>query len=383
MRAKFRASLLAFILLSFAYAWIELPADPRQKRFALAPPIETGPSVPIYETRFASHEVTPSVHCATLVECNDRTLRAFWYGGTREGATDVAIYGSVFDLSTGHWSTEQSLITPKSTEGAVHRYVRKLGNPVVVRDREGRLWLFYVSVSVGGWSGSAINATLSEDEGRTWCPPKRLMTSPFLNLSTLVKGVPLHLEDGTIALPVYHEFIGLFGELLWLDRSGDVIGKSRLSRGAYSLQPVIVPRSPTEALALMRYAGSAPARILAVQTADSGHHWSQPKKLDLPNPNAAVACARLEDGSLLLVFNDSETGRDDLSLAWSKDEGQTWRIVHLFDEAPNREEGNRHEFSYPFLIRASDGDFHLLYTWYRTHIKHVRFNRAWLEQKLR
>jgi predicted neuraminidase len=25
----------------------------------------------------------------------------------------------------------------------------------------------------------------------------------------------------------------------------------------------------------------------------------------------------------------------------------------------------------------------LLYTWYRTHIKHIHFNRAWLEQKLR
>jgi predicted neuraminidase len=379
MRVELKWFLLIFVLAVFGYAWIGLPSDPAQKGFAIPTHVGKGSSVPIHETRFASHGVTPSVHCATLVECSDQSLRAFWYGGTREGATDVAIYSSVFDPGTGHWSIEQSLFTPKSTQGSLHRYIRKLGNPVAARDNEGKLWLFYVSVSMGGWSGSAINLTVSEDDGRTWSSPRRLITSPFLNLSTLVKGFPLVLEDGTIALPTYHEFIGFFGELLWLDRSGNVINKSRLTRGAYSLQPVIVPRSSTRALALMRYAGSPPARILAVQTADGGSHWSRPQKTDLPNPNAAVACIRLADGDLLAVFNDSETGRENLSLAWSRDEGVTWRVVHRFEQ----EEGGKHEFSYPYLIRSLDGDFHLLYTWYRTHIRHVHFNRAWLEQKLR
>ena len=45
------------------------------------------------------------------------------------------------------------------TAQGVNRYIRKLGNPVVTRDAAGRIWLFYVSVSVGGWSGSAINAS--------------------------------------------------------------------------------------------------------------------------------------------------------------------------------------------------------------------------------
>jgi len=257
--------------------------------------------------------------------------------------------------------------------------VRKLGNPVVAAARDGSLWLFYVSVSVGGWRGSAINLTISGDDGETWSRPKRLMTSPFLNLSTLVKGPPLLLEDATMAVPAYHEFIGVFGELLWLDPSGNVIDKSRLSRGAYSLQPVIVPRSPTEALGLMRYAGPQPARILSVRTTDAGRHWSRPKKLDLPNPNAALASIRLPDGTLLLVFNDSETGRQDLSLASSRDEGQTWRVIHRFEH----QSSGSQEFSYPYLIQSRDGSFHLLYTWQRTRIKHVRFNEAWLELLLR
>jgi uncharacterized protein YoaH (UPF0181 family) len=32
------------------------------------------------------------------------------------------------------------------------------------------------------------------------------------------------------------------------------------------------------------------------------------------------------------------------------------------------------EFSYPFLLQSRDGHIHLVYTWHRTRIKHVRFD---------
>ena len=40
------------------------------------------------------------------------------------------------------------------------------------------------------------------------------------------------------------------------------------------------------------------------------------------------------------------------------------------------------EFSYPYLIQARNGDFHLVYTWNRSFIKHVRFTPAWLDQQM-
>jgi predicted neuraminidase len=40
------------------------------------------------------------------------------------------------------------------------------------------------------------------------------------------------------------------------------------------------------------------------------------------------------------------------------------------------------EFSYPHLVRTGSGDFHLVYDWNRTFIKHVWFNSAWLERAL-
>ena len=227
-----------------------------------------------------------------------------------------------------------------------------------------------------------MNVTVSQDEGVTWEPPRRLVASPFFNLSTLVKGTPLLFEDGSIALPAYHELIGVFGELLRINRGGQVIGKSRLSHGTGSLQPVVVARSSTEAIALMRYSGPPPARILSVRTTDGGIQWSQPVKVDLPNPNAAISCIGMENGELLLVFNNSERQRDDLSLAYSANNGVTWRVIHSFEKETSDPGAPQREFSYPYLIRAGNGDFHLLYTWHRRHIKHVRFNEAWLKQKL-
>ena len=40
------------------------------------------------------------------------------------------------------------------------------------------------------------------------------------------------------------------------------------------------------------------------------------------------------------------------------------------------------EFSYPSLTQTTPGEFHLLYTWNRAYIKHVRFNQAWLDERL-
>jgi predicted neuraminidase len=370
------------VLLVFGNLWLKVPSADPPATFAPLPQHPDGVSeTAVYESRFVSRGRTASVHCATAVELADKRLRAFWWGGTREGARDVAIYTSVLDPETNKWSAEKPTITRASTQKHLRRYIKKLGNLVAILDPDGRLWMFYVSVSVGGWSGSAINLVTSDDGGETWSPPRRLITTPFLNLSTLVKGPPLLLQDGRLALPVYHEFIGLFSELLRLDAKGRVIHKSRLTRGARSQQPVIVPRPPSEALALMRYRGPPPRRILSASTGDAGYHWSHPIKTSLPNPDAAIACIRLEGGALLLAFNNSETERNDLSLATSTDEGDTWRLIHQVEmPAPPPEES--HESSYPYLMRSSNGDFHLLYTWSRTRIKHVRFNHAWLREKM-
>jgi predicted neuraminidase len=194
-----------------------------------------------------------------------------------------------------------------------------------------------------------------------------------------VKGPPLQLSDGTTALPVYHEMLGKFGEMLRVDTEGRVIGKTRLSWGKSSLQPVIVPRSDTEAVAFMRYAGDPPARVLMTRTSDAGAHWSEPVKTALPNPNSAVASVLLAGGPLLLVFNNAEANRESLSLTLSTDFGNSWHAARDLEGESLVPHAPVPEYSYPWIMQDSSGDVHLLYTWGRSRIKHAVFNRALLE----
>lgn len=371
---------LAAIALVFAGLYFRaFEAPPAPRWVPPRAPSQTPSPKPFFRSELLPNGSAPSVHAATAVELADGRLRAFWYGGTREGAPDVAIYTSVYFPKDGTWSAERAVMTRELAQRQLHRSIRKLGNPVAGRDRGGRLCLFFVSVSVGGWAGSAINLTTSEDEGETWSPPRRLVASPFFNISTLVKGAPLLLSDGSTALPVYHEFVGKFGELLRLDADGRVVGKARMSWGDSSLQPVIVPRSESDAVAFMRYAGDPPGRVLVTRSSDAGGHWSTPEKTALPNPNAAVGGVLLAGGPLLLAFNNAEANRESLDLALSADFGASWRMARSLESESQPQRAPVAEYSYPWVMQDRAGNVHVLYTWGRSRIKHAVFNRAWLE----
>lgn len=374
---------------------------------------------PGMHSHFVSRTQNIHTHAASLVELGDGRIRAFWFAGTREGATDVDIRSAVYDPVSDHWSAEQSIANREDTQRSLLRYVKKLGNPVAHRATDGTLWLFYVTVSLGGWAGSSITAITSLDDGASWGPARRLITSPFLNISTLVKGTPFNYDDGSIGLPVYHEFIGKFGELLRISSSGAIIAKTRLSSGNSSLQPVVLIKSPQQAMALMRYSGESLRRVIATTTVDAGQHWSAPAKIALANPDAAISGVVLTGGRMLMALNDIDQGRYALSLVSSVDGGKSWQTIYQLEDQRgqpteqasyqevvarlatatdtgistaadyaksaqrNKCEAQRctYEFSYPYLIQAHNGDLHLVYTWNRSFIKHVRFGRDWLDKQ--
>lgn len=380
MPGWFRWALLAAVVLTFGGLGFRVLTAPAPGGFTL-PRAATGAAAsakPFYRQQLLPNSAGLSVHSATAAEISGGRLRAFWYGGSREGAADVAIYTAVYSPADGTWSPERAVVTREAAQRQLQRYLRKLGNPVAGRDRNGRLLLFFVSVTVGGWAGSAINLMVSEDDGETWSEPRRLVATPFFNISTLVRGPLLQFSDGNLGLPVYHEMLGKFGELLRLDAEGRAIGKTRLSWGNSSLQPVIMPRSETEAVGFMRYAGSPPNRVLMVRTTDAGASWTAPVKTALPNPNAAVGGVLLANGPLVLALNNAERDRESLSLASSTDFGGTWRIAHEVEGDSSSPQPPVREYSYPWIMQDGGGDVHLLYTWGRTRIKHVHFNPAWL-----
>ena len=411
--------MLTAVLAVFAGAWQRAPAQPPAAFAALPTPT---PSAPEFSAKFASSDMDDFVHSASITGLPGGDLMAAWFAGSREGAADVQIRAARFDARSGQWSAERVLATRESTQRAVGKHIRKLGNPVISLAPDQRLWLFYVSVSLGGWAGSAVNAMVSDDLGKTWSAPRQLVTSPFLNISTLVRAAPVFHADGSIGLPVYHEFLGKFPEYLHLSSRGEVLGKYRIGKGRYSLQPTVVALDEQRAVALLRYAGEQHHRVLASHTTDSGRTWSTPQPLEPSNPNSSLAAVGRPDGSLLVAMNDLEDGRFRLTLYATDSQLANWRTLGELDESPNpwgepiapadfptvirekfRASGGRPEqearfleqvsarmcsptgcdfdYEYPYFTRDTDGTYHLVYSWNDMFIKHLAFNEAWLTER--
>jgi predicted neuraminidase len=310
-------------------------------------------------------------HAATLAQLADGKLIAAWFAGSREGAGDVAIFSSVYDQ--GAWSAPEVIVDRQRVEHDTQRLIGKLGNPLLWRDAQNVLHLWFVSASYGGWSGSAINHMQSSDDGRHWSAATRIVTSPFWNLSTLVRNPPVALADGGMALPSYHEFLYKRPEWLRFDRNLLLIGKARIPDSARTLQPAVAVLDQHRALALLRDSGP-PYRIHAAYTDDAGGRWQPAVATSIPNPDSALALLHLADGTLLLACNPSETNRSNLVLLRSRDQGRSWSAPMTIEQGVADE-----EFSYPALIEDSAGTVHLAYTWKRQTIKHVELSPAQIE----
>jgi predicted neuraminidase len=367
------ASATVFILI-----WIFALPHYGLTRFEVSEIPSSSSSEPYFEESFVSEGVSQKAHAATIL-LSDNGPIAFWYAGSKEGAADVQIFQAAFNGV--EWGEATPVTSPVKVQEKLFRFIRKVGNPAGFRLKDGRIWLFFVTVSVGGWAGSSLNLIESADNGQTWSDPKRLITSPFLNISTLVRNQPFYYTDGTIGLPVYHEFLGKFGEILRLDSTGEILGKQRLSKGRDALQPAIVATTDMHAIGLLRYAGKPPMRLLQVTSDDGGNSWTQPTKLDLPNPNAATTAISIGDGKILAVLNNAAQGRNDMSLAVST-AGTDWQVFHTLELVDASPISHEYEFSYPALLRDNSGMYHLLYSWNHKYIKHTRFNEAWLRTML-
>lgn len=335
---------------------------------------ETTADEPVFNAYWVSNRETHEAHSANI-QLLDNVPITVWYGGTEEGHKDVAIFIATF--ADEKWSKPIRVIDRASAERGLGRYIRKVGNPTLHAWPDGRLTLYFVTVSVGGWAASNINFIESADGGDTWGEPSPLITSPFLNISTLVRTLGQPLVDSSLSLPVYHEFLGKFAEILRLSPDHRVLNKVRISRGKYSLQPAVLPKSELDADAYLRYAGEKAHRLMTSASYDGGRHWTKPELMSLPNPNAAVAVLSLDSETDLMALNDTEDGRHRLSLAIRHND--EWEIVRTVEsETPEEPGSHDFEFSYPSLVMAPDGLIHLVYTWNQKRIRHLTFNRPWL-----
>jgi predicted neuraminidase len=302
-----------------------------------------------------------SCHAASLVEI-PTGLAAVWFGGTREGASDVEIWLSRLENSI--WTRP---IPVASGFELGERY--PCWNPVLHQEPGGDLLLFYkVGPSPDRWWGMLMT---SDDHAHTWSAPRRLPDG----ILGPVKNKPLRLPDGALLCPSSTEDQGWRVHVEITPDLGQTWEKVVVPGDIEAIQPAVLQHPKGRLQLLCR---STCGWIVTSWSADDGRTWSRMSKINLPNPNSGIDAVTLADGRYLLVYNHSGRimgrwggPRTPLNLALSQD-GFTWEPGLVL-------EWESGEYSYPAVIQASDGTVHILYTWQRQNIRHFWFGAAELE----
>lgn len=322
----------------------------------------------------------PAVHAASAVVLPDGRIRAFWFAGSKEGAADVAIWSAEF--ANESWGQAQIVLDRETLAWGTRRFIRKLGNPVIHLNDDGRLHLYVVSVSLGGWSGSAINRVVyRNDTCREIDHIDRLIASPVLNLGTLVRGTIFEQENGQDVLPAYHESFRKFPQILRVGRDGRVTHRQTVKVRGKLFQPWALAREGGELEMFLRRGEGTEARVFHASSSEGGGKWSEPQALETENPNSGVSVIRLDDGSYLKAANPNAERRSELVLMRSQSAAGPWHPVFEVDNA-ERQADEKHfrrvEYSYPWLMIDQEGIIHLFYTWNRREIRHFRIGQRQL-----
>lgn len=305
---------------------------------------------------------TPSVHASTIVETPARTLMVAWFGGSAEGHDDVEIWLSRKERDDG-WSAPRAVTSTPNIP---------VWNPVLFTASD-TVWLFFkVGPSPREWVGAYRRST---DDGRSWSEVTYLPAG----LLGPIRTKPIVLRDGSWLAGSSVEAGYRWDSpadapyrswAVWVERTADR-GATWTKHGPVTvpgesfgvIQPTLWQTDDGEVRMLMRSTERI-GRIVASSSSDGGRTWTPAHATGLPNPNAGVDVARIDDGRLVLVYNHLLEGRHAIHLATSDDDGETWGPPHLLEEGPG-------EYSYPAVIQAADGMIHVTYTWRRTRIRHL------------
>ena len=303
-----------------------------------------------------------SCHASTIADTSTGLVTA-WFGGSREGKSDVGIWIARKEGSC--WSAPVEVANGVSPDGK--RY--PCWNPVLFQAQANPLLLFYkVGPTCDSWWGMLIRST---DGGRTWSKPERLPEG----IAGPIKNKPVMLADGRLLCGSSTEAPDWRVHMEWTSDMGRTWEKTGLlgeDAKIAAIQPAVLTHGDGRLQILCR---TNLGHISESWSEDGGHTWTKMKLTELPNPNSGIDAVTLQDGRHLLVYNPTTLfpnkgigPRSPLTVAVSED-GKVWRAAITLE---NRSEENPLvEYSYPAVIQTADGLVHVTYTWKRRRIKHI------------
>jgi len=306
---------------------------------------------------FSDRRPFASCHASTLDVLPDGSILAAWFGGTKEGMGDVAIWSS--KRVNGKWSEPQKIA---DREGMPH------WNPVLFRTNEGKLRLYYkVGHTIPHWHTLTCTST---DDGASWSEPVPLVQNDTGGRGP-VRNKPIYLRNGMLLAPASLETLQQWDA--FVDMSCDNGGSWKASGlvpidhesfpGKGIIQPTLWESDEGVHMLLRTTAGA----IYRSDSTDQGETWSPAYATPLPNNNSGIDLARMQSGTLALVYNpvgEDRGARTPLVVRLSHDNGNTWGDEFVLEDEPG-------EFSYPAIVTQGD-HLYITYTWNRVKIVYWR-----------
>ncbi len=282
----------------------------------------------------------------------------------------MKISANLFDSKINRWSEAFVILTKEELSYYSHEYIKKLGNPLLFL-HDDKILLFVVGVSMGGWATSKIYQLESALEPIHFKFVQKLSLSPFLNLSHLIRNKPLSTTDGGFMLPLYHELATQYPLLLKFDKQNNPRELLRPNALNHQLQPSL---TPFKDCAIMAFRNHSFKDNLMLETCKTPTAWQKPMLTNLKNLNDALNLINLNK-ELYLIHNPSDLFLRRKELLLSKlENSNSFKTLKILDKA--------NEVSYPsYSLNSHFID--IVYTYNRSHIKHIRFNMAYLKSLLK
>lgn len=370
-------------------------------------------------------------HASALVEAPNGDLLVCWFHGSGERtADDVKVEGARLRKGSKQWSPS---FTMADTPGYPDT------NCTMFIDPQGRLWLLWPTILANQWESAlmkykissrytqngppqwdvqevmhitpgqefvdTVNQVLNDWEKRQPLSPEhpnetlqayiariRKLAADKLSrrIGWMTRAHPFVLDGKRLIVPLYSDGFS-FSLMALSDDWGKTWRTSTPLVGGGNIQPSLVRKQDGTLYTLMRDNGPAPKRLHQSFSKDNGETWSPVEDSDLPNPGAGAEIIGLRNGHWALIYNNTERGRNDLTVALSDDEGKTWKWKRQIEfDQPGPEAGAYH---YPSIIQARDGSLHVSYSYHlnrkdveldedkkprRKAIKHAHFNVEWV-----
>jgi predicted neuraminidase len=340
-------------------------------------------------------------HSSSVVELPGGDLLVCWYNGSGERtADDVKVEAARLRHGAKEWGPRFTLAdTPGFPDT----------NPALFVDRKQRLWLLWQAIIANEWHTALTQARIaSKYDGAgvpKWDVSEPLLLKPlnfaervkqaiadwpephrstliqragdkyFSRMGWMTRAHPVQLPSGRILVPLYSDGYS-FSLVAISDDDGRTWSSSEPIIGPGAVQPTIARRKDSALVAYMRDNGPPPKRVLVSTSKDDGVTWTYAVDTDIPNSGTGLEVVVLRDGTWALINNDTEKGRNVLSVWLSDDEGKTWRWKRSLEREP---EGS---FHYPSLIQTRDGSLHATYSYFVKEgksIKHAWFSVDWVK----